>query len=93
MMINRRESEVPIDIGIRRANSRAVSLRPLRVFLCTLCGKIFLLLALTIIITSCSRKRAPSKGCDCPGGHGMLKEKSISEPTAFLYHKSGSRPS
>lgn len=78
---------------IRRVNSREASQRSLRFFLSALFGKIFLLLALAIIISSCSRKRAPSKGCDCPGGHGMIKEKSASEPTAILYRENGSCPS
>ncbi len=55
--------------------------------------KISILLLVLVITSSCSRKRAPSKGCDCPGGHGMLKEKNTSEPTAAIYLKSGSKPS
>lgn len=41
-----------------------------------LAKKISILLLVLIIASSCSRKRAPSKGCDCPGGHGMLMEKT-----------------
>jgi hypothetical protein len=75
---------------LRRANSQENSLRPLRAFLCALCGKIFLLLALTIIITSCSRKRAPSKGCDCPGGNRMIikdnKDVFVALKSAHQFH-------
>lgn len=53
---------------------------------------IILLLLLAGFTTSCSRKRAPSKGCDCPGGHGMLMEKNTSERAAAIYLKSGSKP-
>lgn len=45
------------------------------------------------LIAACHPKRAPSRGCDCPGGHGMIKEKSTTEPAAAIYHKSGNRPS
>ncbi len=86
MNFNRKERKV-----IRKVNSQENSQRPLRAFLCALCGKIFLLLALIIIITSCSRKRAPGKGCDCP--HGMLKEENSAEYAAAIYLKSGSKPS
>ncbi len=85
MNFNRKEREV-----FRKENSQE-NTNSLRAFLCALCGKIFLLLALAIITTSCSRKRAPSKGCDCP--HGMLKEKNLPEPAAAIYLKSGSKPS
>jgi hypothetical protein len=54
---------------------------------------ILLVLLLAGFTSSCSRKRAPSKGCDCPGGHGMLKEKNTAEPATALYPKSGSQPS
>ncbi len=88
-IMNRREHR-----DLCRANSREVSQRSLRVFLSALCGKIFLLLAFAIIITSCSRKRAPAKGCDCPGGgHGMIEQKNTSEPTAAIYPEDGSFPS
>ena len=53
---------------------------------------IIIVLLLAGFTTSCSRKRAPSKGCDCPGGHGMLKEKNTSERAAAIYLKSGSKP-
>lgn len=86
MTLNRKEREV-----IRKVNSQENSLRPLRAFLCALCGKIFLLVALTIIISSCSRRRAPSKGCDCPGG--MLKKENSDKHAAAIYLKSGSKPS
>lgn len=88
MILNRKERE-----AFRKENSQETSnsQRTLRAFLCALCGKIFILLALTIIISSCSRKRAPSKGCDCP--HGMLKEKNTPEPAAAIYRKSGNAPS
>ncbi len=81
---------------MRKENSQgnSNSLRPLRDFIgCSLCGKTLLLFALVIIISSCSRKRAPAKGCDCPGGHGMLKENKTPEPAAALYLKSGNSPS
>lgn len=71
-----------------RVNSREHSLR---VFLSALCGKIFLIVAIIFIVSSCSRKRAPSKGCDCPGGRGMLEEKNTIEASAAIYLKSGSK--
>lgn len=88
MTLNRKERE-----AFRKENSQETtnSQRTLLDFLCELCGKIFLLVALTFIISSCSRKRAPSKGCDCP--HGMLNEKNSAEPAAAIYLKSGSKPS
>jgi hypothetical protein len=52
---------------------------------------IIVLLLLAGFTTSCSRKRAPSKGCDCP--HGMLKEEISAEYAAAIYLKSGSKPS
>ncbi len=55
--------------------------------------KISILLLVLAIASSCSRKRAPSKGCDCPGGHGMLQEKKTTEPASSIYLKSGSKPS
>jgi hypothetical protein len=88
MILNRKERE-----AFRKENSQETtnSQRTLRAFLCALCGKIFLLVALTFIISSCSRKRAPGKGCDCP--HGMLKETNTPERAAAIYLKSGSKPS
>ncbi len=44
-------------------------------------------------MASCHPKRMPSRGCDCPGGHGMLHEKKTTEPAASIYLKSGSKPS
>jgi hypothetical protein len=49
------------------------------------------MLLLAGFTTSCSRKRAPGKGCDCP--HGMLKQENSAEPAAAIYPKSGSKPS
>lgn|GEM_PF-2966412 len=83
--MNRRERR-----DIRIENSREISQRPLRDSLRALCGKIFLLLALTVLVASCHPKRAPSRGCDCPGGgHGMLREKKTLEPVASIYPKDG----
>jgi len=47
--------------------------------------KIILLLLLAGFTISCSPKRAPSRGCDCPSGHGMIEKKGKELNTAMVF--------